>query len=107
MSGTTTPNLTNDAIAAAKDLPTLYANLQAADPALAAQLVGGATSATTTPLGSVLVSGIVWASARYGLGWDAHFCEVLAMAGMAIGGYAAHWLASRSKKAAVVAAPTA
>ena len=107
MSGTTTPNLTNDAIAAAKDLPSLYANLKAADPALAAQLVGGATSGTATPLGSVIAAGVVWVSSRYGLGWDESFCAVLSAAAVALGGYIAHALQSRGKKAAVVAAPTA
>ena len=107
MSGTTPPNLTNAAIAAAKDLPTLYANLQAVDPALAAQLTGGATTATMTPISTAVVGGLVWLSTKYGLNWDQHFCEILVLVGGAAAGYISHWLASCSKKAAIAAAPTA
>jgi uncharacterized membrane protein AbrB (regulator of aidB expression) len=60
----------NFAIAEAKSLPTLIANLQAIDPALTKQLETKPLIASRTPWGVLLASLIGMAAAHYGIGLD-------------------------------------
>ncbi len=60
----------NFAIAEAKSLPSLIANLQAIDPELAKQLETKPLIASRTPWGVALASLIGMAAAHYGIGLD-------------------------------------
>ncbi len=64
-------HLVDDAVAEARTLPGLVANLRAVDPALAAQLEPKALIYSRTPIVTLVVMVVAWLSARYGLGWDA------------------------------------
>ena len=80
------------AIAAAKDLPDLVNKLQMADPALAQQLEGKTLASSTTPIGTFIVPAVVWASAHWGLGWDATLCSMIAGALVLVGTYVMRYI---------------
>ena len=55
----------NAAIATAKSLPNLIANLYALDPALATQLESKTLLASKTPWGTLTAGVVAWVSSRY------------------------------------------
>jgi hypothetical protein len=63
----TTPADRDQIIADAKSLPDLIAKAQAADPDLAAQLIPKSLVYSKTPYGTLIVSGVSWLAAKYGL----------------------------------------
>lgn len=87
----TTPAV-NSAIAAAKDLPDLVQKLQTASPQLAQQIEGMPLIYSKTPVGTLAVAAVTWAAAKWGLGWDATTCDLVAGAGLLIGSYFMRWL---------------
>jgi hypothetical protein len=68
----------NDVVADARDLPSLVATLQQADPVLAQQITGKALFASRSFWGNFLVPGVAYAAGRYGLGWDHDTCAIVA-----------------------------
>ena len=90
-------SLENDAIASAKDAPTLVANLNAINSPLATQLEGSALLAAKTPLGAIAGYGVAWLVTKYGLGWDPATTQLasglLALAGLTIGAYVTRYFA--------------
>jgi hypothetical protein len=68
----------DNAIADAKDLPSLVDGLRTADPNLAAAITGKSLVASRTPGAILLTSGVTYLAGRYGLGWDADFCALVA-----------------------------
>jgi hypothetical protein len=109
---TTVTAATNDAIAAAKDLPSLVTGLQATNPALAQQIEGKALLASKTPWGTLAVSAVSYLASKYGLGWDADTCTLVAGAGLVAGAYAMRYLTAAPisgwfRKAPISGAPTA
>ncbi|HXT81395.1 MAG TPA: hypothetical protein VN702_17655 [Acetobacteraceae bacterium] len=77
----------NAAITAARDMPSLIANLKTVDPALAAPLEGKALLASKTPWGTLAVAVVSWAASRYGFGWDDQTCALIAGLGIVGGSY--------------------
>ena len=77
----------NDAIAAAKSLPNLIANLYALDPALATQLETKPLLASRTPWGTLAAGIVAWLSTRYGFGFDETTCSLLSGIAVLIGSY--------------------
>ena len=77
----------NEAIAAAKSLPNLVANLYALDPALATQLESKPLLASKTPWGTLAAGVIAWISSRYGFGFDETTCGLLSGVAVLIGSY--------------------
>ncbi len=78
----------NEAIAAAKSLPNLIANLYALDPALATQLETKPLLASKTPWGTLAAGVIAWVSSRYGFGFDETTCGLLSGMAVLLGSYA-------------------
>ena len=77
----------NDAVAAAKSLPNLIANLYALDPALAAQLESKPLRASKTPWGTLGAGVVAWLSSRYGFGFDETTCGLLSGLAVLLGSY--------------------
>lgn len=73
---TDTP-IVNAAISQARNLPALISNLRQADPALAVQLESKPLLFAKSPPAVLLATGIAWASARYGMGWDETTCSLV------------------------------
>lgn len=79
MTDTRMTALTNNAVAAARDLPDLVNKLQAVAPGLADQLTPKALTQSKSFYVTPFVTVLTWASTKYGLGWDPHTCEVVAV----------------------------
>jgi hypothetical protein len=102
MSGTTAPaapattkaTLEASAIKAAQDLPDLLAKLQAVDSPLADQITGKSLVSSKTPVVTLLVTGIAWVSARYGLGWDESTDTAIAGAALLAASYAMRFVST-------------
>ena len=77
----------NDAVAAAKSLPNLIANLYAVDPALATQLESKPLLASKTPWGTLGAGAVAWVSSRYGFGFDETTCGLVSGAAVLLGSY--------------------
>lgn len=82
------PSTVDQAIAEAKDLPTLVAGLSAVDPGLARQFQGKALLESRTPLGTLLVTGVTYLAAKYALGWDQATDELVAGLALLVVSYA-------------------
>ena len=74
MSGTT---IRDQLIANAKDVPSLIAAAQTADPALADALTPKALIASKTVWGSAVGLVVGWVVTKYALGWDPNTCAVV------------------------------
>lgn len=68
--------ITNLAIKAAKDLPSLVANLQQVDPGLVQAFTGKALLASKSVYGPLVATVVTHLSTKYGLGWDSGTCEL-------------------------------
>ncbi len=88
----TATTMVNSAVAGAKDLPDLVKRLDAVDPSAAQAITGKALIASRTPWGVLATMLVTWASAKYGLGWDADTCTLVAGAGAFIGSYAMRYV---------------
>ena len=77
----------NEAIAAAKSLPNLIANLYALDPALVTQLESKPLLASKTPWGTLAAGVVGWLSSRYGFGFDETTCGLISGAAVVVGSY--------------------
>ncbi len=93
MSATKT-SLTDTAVAAAKNLPDLVANLKQIDSPLAQQIEGKPLAASRTPWGTLATGVVAWLAAKYGLGWDEQTCALVAGAATLLGGYAMRLITS-------------
>ena len=91
------------AIAAAKDAPTLIANLSAVDSPLVQQLNGKGLLFSKTAWGAVLVPLLTVGGAKY-FGWSADTTLDVLGALMAVGGIVAR-LATKAPISALVSAP--
>ena len=78
---------TDQAIAAARDLPDLINKAALLDPALAAKFTGQALIASRTPWGTLAGALVAWLVSKYGLGWDQATCDLMAGAGVLLGAY--------------------
>ena len=78
----------NGAIAAARSLPNLIANLYALDPALATQLESKPLLASKTPWGTLGAGVVAWLSSRYGFGFDETTCGLVSGVAVLLGSYA-------------------
>lgn len=67
--------IVNAAIDEARTLPDLIAKLP---PGLATQLLSKPLLFAKSPPGVFLATGVTWVSARYGLGWSADTCAIVA-----------------------------
>ena len=67
----------NRAIAAANDVPSLVANLQQIDPALATQITGKALVASKSVYYPAASAAVVYLVARYSLTWDPATVELV------------------------------
>lgn len=102
MSGTIAPaapastkaTLETSAIKAAQDLPDLLAKLQAVDSPLADQITGKSLVASKTPVVTLLVTGIAWVSAKYGLGWDESTDTAIAGAALLVASYVMRFIST-------------
>ena len=100
----------NAAIEEAKSLPVLIANLQAIDPALAAQLETKPLLASRSPWGVALASLIGMAAAHYGIGLDTNTDALLSgmvVLGSTLAGSYVMRLVTRKPVSGVVATPAA
>ena len=78
----------DEAVAAAKDLPGLIEKLKTIDPTLSAALTTKPLAMSMTPWGTLAAAVVGWGASRYGLGWDASTCSLVAGVGVVIGAYA-------------------
>lgn len=83
------------AIAQARNLPADLARLERINPALAEQLESKPLLASRTPWGTLAAAAVGWASARFGLGLDAHATDLVAGAALVGGSYAMRAITSR------------
>lgn len=74
------------AIAAAKDVPTLIAGLETADPAMAQAITGKALAASKSVYGGIAVLMVTWLASKFNLGWGADTITLVA------GGLVLTWL---------------
>ncbi len=96
----------NEAIAAAKSLPNLIANLYALNPALATQLETKPLLASRTPWGTLAAGVVAWLSTRYGFGFDDTTCSLLSGIAVLVGSYGMRAL-TKQPIAGVLASPPA
>lgn len=94
----------NAAITAARDLPSLIANLQRVSPALAQQLESKPLLASRTPWGTLAAAAVGWVAARYGLQLDATTDALIAGAALLAGSYLMR-LATNRPVAGIIATP--
>ena len=95
----------NEAIATAKSLPNLIANLYALDPALATQLETKPLLASRTPWGTLAAGMVGWISSRYGFGFDETTCSLIAGLAVLLGSYAMRSV-TKQPVAGILATPT-
>jgi hypothetical protein len=98
--------LINSIVAGAQSLPGLIASLQAVDPSLATQLESKPLIASKTPWGVLLVAGIAWGSAKYGLGFDATTDTLVAGAGVVLGSYLMRLITKQPVSGVIATPPT-
>ena len=96
----------NEAIAAAKSLPNLIANLYALDPALAAQLESKPLLASKSPWGTLAAGVVAWLSSRYGFGFDETTCGLVSGVAVLLGSYAMRAI-TKQPVVGVLVTPTA
>lgn len=96
--------IVNAAIADAKSLPGLIANLQAADPSLATQLESKPLLASKSPPAVLIAYGIAWASTRYGFGWDETTCSLVAGVIVTLAAYGMRYV-TKQPTAGIVSTP--
>lgn len=100
---TSTPAV-DRAIATARGLPSLIANLSAINPMLARQLESKPLLASKSVWGTPIATGIAWVSTRYGLGFDDNTCALLSGL-VTLGAAAAFRAMTRQPIAGVVNTP--
>jgi len=100
---TPTP-IINTAIAQARSLPGLIANLQHINPDLVAQLETKPLLASRTVWGTLLAWGIGWLTTRYGLDWPTETCGLVAGACMWAASIALRWI-TKGPVAGIVRTP--
>lgn len=64
----------DQAVAVARDIPTLIKQASVVDPDLAAKWTGKALVASKTVWGTLATMMVSWAVTRWGLGWDPQTC---------------------------------
>jgi hypothetical protein len=79
--------LVNKAVAEAQTLPDLVKAFETAEPSLATALKGKTLVASKTPWGTLLVTAVGWAAAKYGLHWDSNTVDLVAGAATLAGAY--------------------
>lgn len=78
----------DQAIAVARDVPDLIQRAAAVDPTLAAKWTGEALIASRSPWGTLAGGIVTWIAGRYGFGWDAGTCSLIAGVGVLAAAYA-------------------
>lgn len=90
------PTMTDQAVAMASSVPSLLANLQTVNPALAQQIAGKAAVASPTLWGHVALLVISAAVAKWGLNWDnptqVEVAGLLAIGAQSAWGVVSTWL---------------
>jgi hypothetical protein len=86
--------LTDKAIAAAKDVPSLLAGLQAINSPLADQITGKSLVASKTPIVTLLVTAAAWASTKWGLGWSDAVDEAVAGFALLVASYVMRYVST-------------
>ena len=94
----------NNAVAFANSLPDLIGKLDDIQPGLAAQLESKPLLASRSPWGTLAVTAVAWAVAKYGLGWDEATQQIVAGVAILVGSYAMR-LITKQPIAGIVSTP--